>query len=142
MNDYRIITIEGELEPVDMKVLVDGMLSYHASKGHPRKVDKYSILIKNDDDKLIGCVMVSFLWNGMQIGSLWVEESRRGQGLGQKLMEMAETEGKKRGCDFAYTDTFTWQAPGFYEKLGYTIYGKLNDFPKGNELSYYRKSLS
>jgi ribosomal protein S18 acetylase RimI-like enzyme len=56
-------------------------------------------------------------------------------------MEMVEEEGKKRGATFAYTDTFTWQAPGFYEKIGYTIYGKLEGFPPGNELSYYRKSL-
>ena len=141
MSEYKFVAIEGEPESDDMKVLVDGMLSYHASKGHPRVVTKYSIMIKDEEEKLVGCVMVSFLWNGMQIGSLWVEEKMRGQGLGKKLMEMAEAEGKKRGATFAYTDTFTWQAPGFYEKIGYTIYGTLEGFPPGNELSYYRKSL-
>lgn len=141
MDKWKFLTIEGEPNESDMKVLVEGMLTYHAGKGHPRKVDKCSILIKNNEDKLVGCVMVSFLWNGMEIGSLWVSESMRGQGLGQKLMEMAEAEGKKRGATFAYTNTFTWQAPGFYEKLGYKLYGKLEDFPVGNELSYYRKDL-
>ena len=141
MSELKFETIEGEPNEADMKVLVDGMLSYHASKGHPRKVDKCSVTIKNDDGKLVGCVMVSFLYNGMEIGSLWVDESMRGQGLGQKLMKMAEDEGKKRGATFAYTNTFTWQAPGFYEKLGYALYGKLEDFPPENQLSYYRKDL-
>jgi N-acetylglutamate synthase-like GNAT family acetyltransferase len=78
-----------------MEVLVAGMLAYHASKGHPRKVDKASITIKSEDGKLVGCAMVAFLYNGMEINSLWVDESMRGHGLGQKLMELAEAEGKE-----------------------------------------------
>ncbi len=141
MSELQFSTIDGDLTDRDMEVMVDGMLAYHASKGHPRKVDKYSITIKDGEGKLVGCVMVSFLWNGMEIGTLWIDETKRGQGLGTKLMAMAEDEGKRRGATFAYTNTFTWQAPGFYEKLGYTLYGKLEDFPAGNELSYYRKDL-
>ncbi len=141
MSDLRIETIDGDPEPEDMEVLVAGMLAYHSDKGHPRKVDKVSITIKSEDGKLVGCAMVAFLYNGMEINSLWVDESMRGHGLGQKLMELAEAEGKKRGAEFAYTNTFTWQAPGFYEKLGYKRYGKLEDFPAGNQLSYYRKDL-
>ncbi len=141
MSDLRFIPVQGEPNPADMKVLIAGMLDYHASKGHPRKVDHFSILIKRKDDTLMGCVMANFLWNGMEIISLWVDESKRGEGLGQKLMEMVEAEGKKRGCAFAYTNTFSWQAPDFYEKLGYMLYGKLENFPEGNTLSYYRKDL-
>ena len=142
MSDLIFSTTTEDLAPDDKKIMVDGMLAYHASKGHPRKADQYSVLIKNGDDKkLIGIVMVTFLWNGMQIGTLWVDETMRGQGLGKKLMEMAEAEGRKRGATFSYTDTFTWQAPGFYQKLGYKPYGKLDNFPKGHSLTYYYKNL-
>ena len=58
-----------------------------------------------------------------------------------QLMEAVEKEGIKRGSTIAYTNTFPWQAPGFYEKLGYSLYGKLEDFPKGSALSYYSKRL-
>jgi ribosomal protein S18 acetylase RimI-like enzyme len=122
MGDYRFTTIEGEPESKDKEVMVAGMLTYHESKGHPREVKSFSILIKDPLGKLVGCAMASVLWNGMEITSLWVDEAMRGQGLGQKLMESLEVEGKKRGCSFAYTNTFTWQAPEFYEKLGYTLY--------------------
>ena len=141
MLKIKFEKIDGEPDEADKKVMVDGMLAYHASHGHERKVEHYSALAKNEQGKLVGVVMVSFLWNGMEIGSLWVDETSRKQGLGRELMEMAEAEGKRRGCDFAYTNTFTWQAPKFYEKLGYEEYGKLEDFPPGNTLSYYRKSL-
>ncbi len=141
MNNLQFIPIEGEPNPEDKKIMVDGMLAYHASKGHPRKSETYTVLVKDDSAKLLGCVMVSFMWNGMSIQTLWVDESARSQGLGQRLMSMVEAEGLKRGCTIAYTDTFTWQAPGFYEKLGYTLYGKLEGFPEGNALSYYCKKL-
>jgi ribosomal protein S18 acetylase RimI-like enzyme len=141
MSDLKFISIEGEPNPADKQVMVDGMLAYHASHGHPRKSDTYSVLVKDENEKLLGCAIVSFMWNGMSIQTVWVDEPARGQGLGQKLMTMVEAEGVKRGCTIAYTDTFTWQAPGFYEKLGYTLYGKLEGFPEGNALSYYSKKL-
>ncbi len=77
----------------------------------------------------------------MHIDSLWVDESIRKQDWGSKLMKMAEDEARKRGCTICYTDTFSWQASGFYEKLGYTLYGKLDGFPEDSALSYYSKKL-
>ncbi len=142
MSDLKFVSINGEPNPIDKQVMIDGMLSYHASKGHVRKSETFSVVIKDQNEKLLGCVMVSFLWNGMSIQSLWVDDAVRGQGLGKKLMAMAEEEGVKRGCTIAYTDTFTWQAPGFYEKLGYKIYGKLEGFPEDNALSYFCKKLA
>lgn len=141
MDDLKIETINGEPSPEDKKVMTAGMLVYHASKGYPRKTDSYSVVIKNKEAELKAVVMVSFLWNGMHIDSLWVDESVRGQNLGTKLMNMVEEEGINRGSTVSYTDTFTYQAPEFYEKLGYKLYGKLENFPENCSLNYYCKSL-
>lgn len=141
MDNYKIETVNGVLNPEDKKIMVDGMLSYHASKGHPRKTEVYSILLKDKENKVRGTMIVSFLWNGMHIDSLWVDESLRNQSWGSKLMKVAEEEGVRRKCTIAYTDTFTWQAPKFYEKLGYQVYGKLENFPEGNSLLYFVKKL-
>jgi ribosomal protein S18 acetylase RimI-like enzyme len=141
MDDFTFEVQNGEPLPEDKKVMVDGMLSYHASKGHPRKTVQYSVVLKDENKKVHGMVMVSFLWNGMHIESLWVDEPMRNRGLGSKLMKMVENEAVKRGCTIAYTDTFTWQAPEFYKKIGYVLYGKLEGFPDNNSLSYFRKDL-
>lgn len=141
MTDLRFEISNGEPPETDKQVLSAGMLAYHASQGHPRKTDVYSIFLKDEANTVVGGVIVSFLWNGMAINSLWVDETLRGQGWGRKLMDMAEKEGIKRGCTVAYTDTFTWQAPGFYKKLGYSEYGKIDNFPPGNSLTYFKKGL-
>lgn len=142
MDDYKLVTVEGEPESQDKEVVVKGMLEHHAKSGHPRKSETYSVLLKNKNNKLLGTVIVTFLWNGMEINSLWIDETIRNQGWGKKLMDAVEKEGIKRGCTVAYTNTFPWQAPEFYEKLGYTLFGRLEDLPKGSNLSYYSKKLA
>ena len=141
MDDIKLEKIEGEPSKEDKDVMIQGLLSHHADKGHVRKTTTFSFLLKNQEDKVVGMVIATVLWNGMEINSLWVDESIRNQGWGEKLMNIAEEEGKNRGCTVSYTNTFDWQAPKFYEKLGYTLYGKLDDFPKGSSLSYYSKQL-
>lgn len=141
MDNFKLETINGKPSVEDQKIMIDGLLAYHASKGHPRKTENYSVILKDKNNKILGLVIVSFLWTGMHIDSLWIDEQVRNQDWGSKLMKLVETEAIKRGCTISYTDTFTWQAPGFYEKLGYKLYGKLENFPKDNSLSYYSKSL-
>lgn len=77
----------------------------------------------------------------LEIGAVWVEEEWRGQGIGRELMRRAEEEARRRGCLYARTATSQYQAPGFYEKLGYSLYGRLENCPPGETCYYYRKDL-
>ena len=65
----------------------------------------------------------------------------RGQGLGSKLMLQAENEAALRGCHSAWLDTHKFQARGFYEKLGYEIFGELSDYPTGYSRYFMKKAL-
>lgn len=141
MDDLKFVVTEGDPKPQDLETLSAGLLAHHASQGHPRKGDKFCIFLNDDDGKAYAGIIATCTWNGMHIDSLWVDETLRGKEYGTKLMKMAEDEARKRGCTLAFTDTFSWQAPGFYEKLGYTLYGKLEGFPEGNVLNYYSKKL-
>ncbi len=125
----------------DYKVITNGMLLYHDKKGHRRTSEVINIFLKDDKKKVYAGAVATVLWNGIEINSLWVDESLRDKGFGKKLVEMIEDEGKKRNCTICYTNTFTWQAPEFYEKLGYKVYGELKNFPPGNSLTYFYKQL-
>jgi GNAT superfamily N-acetyltransferase len=80
-------------------------------------------------------------WNWLHIELLWLEEGLRGRGYGQRLVIMAEDEARRRGMKHAYLNTFSFQAPDFYERLGYQRFGTLEDFPPGHKRHYYRKDL-
>ena len=56
-------------------------------------------------------------------------------------MQLAEGEAKRRGCHGAHLDTLSSQALPFYQKLGYTVFGQIDDLPVGHARYYLKKSL-
>ena len=70
-----------------------------------------------------------------------VTEALRGCWYGHQLLEAIEQEARQRGAMHAYLDTFSFQAPEFYEKHGYEVFGVLHDFPPGQERIYLTKKL-
>jgi len=72
---------------------------------------------------------------------VWVDEKFRRQRLGTQLVRAMESEALQRGCHAAYLDTFSYQAKPFYEKLGYEVFGTLDDYPLGHQRFYMRKTL-
>lgn len=85
------------------------------------------------------------LWGATGYGWLYtqmlvVPHTSRGSGLGRRLMLQAEDEALARGCQQAWVDT-QFGARGFYERLGYTVFGELPDYPPGFARSFLRKAL-
>jgi len=80
-------------------------------------------------------------FNRMFVEMLVVPERLRGQGVGRTLMEQAESVARERGCTGIWLDTFTFQAPGFYQKLGYSVFGELADYPPGHSRVFFHKHL-
>jgi ribosomal protein S18 acetylase RimI-like enzyme len=79
-------------------------------------------------------------WGWLFVDALWVHPDLRGQGAGRALMAHAERRAGAAGCHSAWLDTF--QARGFYEAIGYRVFGTLEDFPAGQTRSFLRKRLS
>lgn len=77
----------------------------------------------------------------LEISIIWIEEHFRYQGLGRRLVEQAEYVAYQRGCRYARLATGNFQAPTFYQKLGYTLYGTLENCPPGETVFYFWKKL-
>jgi len=93
------------------------------------------------DGSLAGGLSGSISYGWLFVDILWVDSAARSQGYGRSLMLAAEAEARKRGCRYAWLDTFSFQARGFYEKLGYAVFGELHDFPAGHSRFFLRKKL-
>ncbi|WP_428486471.1 GNAT family N-acetyltransferase [Rhodopila sp.] len=82
------------------------------------------------------------IWGGwLQVNFLWVTEMLRGQGQGARLMDAAEGLAAERGALAATLETHSFQAPGFYLKRGYEVFGRLDDYPPGHTKLFLRKRL-
>ena len=72
---------------------------------------------------------------------IFVPEALRGKGLGRELIGRAEAYAREQGLIGVWLDTFDFQARGFYEKLGYTVFGTLDDHPVGGHRFFLKKRL-
>ena len=101
-----------------------------------------SVVARDPAGKIIGGLLgrTQFTWLKIDILSIVAEARRRG--TGRSLMQRAEEEGLRRGCIYAYVDTLSYQAPLFYEKLGYAEVGRLRDWDSyGHDKIMFTKHL-
>ena len=81
------------------------------------------------------------VYDWMYVQFLAVPPRLRGQGVGRALMQRAEAFGRERGIIGIYLDTFEFQSRGFYEKLGYSLFGQIEDHPRGLHRYFLQKRL-
>ncbi len=100
---------------------------------------RFALLLRDDAGRLRGGLSGILYWDWMFIDNLWVDDGLRGRGIGTELMNCAEQHAAARGCHSVWLDTF--QARGFYEKLGYGVFGLLEDYPLGQQRAFMKKRL-
>lgn len=135
------ITLESPPEKQTVTDLGAGLRAYNERFTGPSEFVEYIVALRDASGKFLGGVLCDLYWNALFIKWVWLDESLRKHGFGAKMMAEAEAEGRRRGARMVHLDTFTFQARGFYEKLGYTVFGTL-DYP-GTEMQrhYMSKTL-
>jgi len=122
--------------------LIDGVREFNRSiMGHADS-KPLAVIARDTEGQLIGGVSGRTIYGHYLIEVVWVAESERSAGLGAKLMNEAERQARQRGCYGAQVDTVSFQAPGFYEKLGFRIIGTVEDFPPGHARYFLQKDYT
>ncbi|HEX6624199.1 MAG TPA: GNAT family N-acetyltransferase [Pyrinomonadaceae bacterium] len=138
---YRI-TFEQSPAPEELRILSDGIDEFTRSKIGARANVPLTFFLKDEQGAIVGGVHGNYSDSGwLYVSTLWVSEHVRGGGHGSRLLEAIEREAAGRGCANVYLDTFGFQALGFYMKLGYGVFGELEDFPPGHSRFFLRKKL-
>jgi RimJ/RimL family protein N-acetyltransferase len=100
------------------------------------------IFLKDERGAVLGGAL-GHVWGGwLELETLWVIETFRGQGYGAMLLEAAEQEARSQGCHGVYLTTFSFQARPFYEKCGYEVIADIPDYPKGHSYHILIKTLA
>jgi GNAT superfamily N-acetyltransferase len=114
---------------------------FNDQQAGPRNRLKFVLAVRDDDGELLGGLVGETLWNTLYVGVLWVHAQHRGSGYGTALMERAEQVARERDCDIVFLNTMTFQAPAFYAKLGYVVFGELVNVPRGHRRLWFCKRL-
>ena len=133
-----------KLENIESKrtqELANLVRAYNRSNREPSKSEPLNIYLEDEDGNLVAGMVAETFGNWLEIEYLYVSDDLRGQGIGSKILEMAENESKNRGCKYSFVDTFNFQAPKFYKKHGYKEVFALKNYPYTGERYYYTKEL-
>jgi GNAT superfamily N-acetyltransferase len=137
------IVVPDHPEKADRDAIVTALVAFNESRAGPAGFKELAILLRAPSSgETVGGLWAKFVYDWLYVELLFVPESVRGAGLGSRLLERAEEHAIARGCAGIWLDTFGFQARGFYERNGYTIFGTLEDHPRGTQRFFLRKILN
>nr|WP_294525942.1 GNAT family N-acetyltransferase [uncultured Rhodopila sp.] len=105
----------------------------------PFQTSRFGFRLDDAAGRLVGGLSGVMAWGWLFIDAVWVHPEQRGQGAGRVLMARAESHAAAQGCHSVWLDTF--QARGFYESVGYSVFGTLEDYPGQQTRWFLRKRL-
>jgi GNAT superfamily N-acetyltransferase len=139
-EEYQIAHVENPEESA-WGIIGRGLHDFNEQQVGDNKFQRIGFVVTGPDQAIAGGVIAATYWSWLYIDLLWVKEELRGRGYGHRLLELVEEEGRKRGAGNAYLDTFSFQAPEFYKRHGYQVFGQLDDFPSGHKRYFLTKQL-
>jgi len=128
--------------PDDVRTVESGLESFNALHAPGDQYEPLCVFLHDDADRLAGGLLGNTYWGWLSINIVWLREDTRGFGYGRRMIALAEAEALRRGCHYAHVDTIDFQALEFYLKLGYAIWGQLENLPPGHTRYYLKKTLS
>jgi GNAT superfamily N-acetyltransferase len=135
------LVITSQPTPEQVQYLEDRIYEYNSGATGITDGEWLAIFVEDDKGRIVAGICGN-TWGGcLEIRQFWVEESRRKQGLGTRLLRAAEREARRQGCRQILLMTFTFQAPGFYANHGFEVIATVDDHPRGHKNLLLRKRL-
>jgi GNAT superfamily N-acetyltransferase len=138
--DWRIELPEAPTAEQREAVLAP-LAAFNSASGYPGEAVPVAILIRDEAGTIAGGLWGRTGYDWLFVEFLVVPDALRGRGVGTGLMAAAEEIALERGCVGAWLTTFTFQARGFYEKLGYRLFGEIENSPRDNIRLLMKKRL-
>lgn len=138
--EYKVVYVE-KPEDAAWGVIGKGLDAFNVQIAGDYNFQRICFALQTSDDNIVGGVLGELFWDWFHIDLLWIPEELRGHGYGHQLLLKIEEEAQKRGAKNIFLDTFSFQAPEFYKKHGYQIYGELKDFPPGHQRYFFKKQI-
>jgi GNAT superfamily N-acetyltransferase len=139
-EEYRIVYVENP-EQAAWGIIGRGVANYNKEQAGDNKFQRLCYVLNAPDREIVGGVIAEVYWDWLYIDLLWVKDELRGRGYGHRLLTQVEQAARQQGATNAYLDTFSFQAPEFYKRYGYQVFGVLEDFPLGHRRYFLRKRL-
>lgn len=137
MGEIEIQIAENATAEIRQQV-IGGLVAFNDNRAGDAAHTEVAIIASRDAE-IVGGLFGYTNWEWLFVAQVWVSDTVRREGVGARLLAAAEAEAVRRGCMHAHVDTFSFQATPFYERNGYAVFGKLEDYPKGHTRYFLHK---
>ncbi|MGB0388349.1 MAG: GNAT family N-acetyltransferase [Ardenticatenaceae bacterium] len=128
-SEEHRLTVEVDPAKEDVKYLRRALIEYNIRQAKIEDSEEVAVFVRDQYDGVVGGVC-GWIWGAcVDIDYFWVDPASRKRGYGRRLLRALEEQAMSRGCPCATLDTFTFQAPDFYEKMGYERFGVMEGVP-------------
>jgi ribosomal protein S18 acetylase RimI-like enzyme len=125
----------------DIEYLEDRLYEFNKAATGIEDGRSLGLFLRDAKQRIIAAA-AGHTWGGTcELQQVWVAEPLRRQGIGRSLLEEAEAEAVRRGCEQLILTTHSFQAPRFYESLGFEIISTIPEYPRGHSHIVLRKRL-
>jgi len=135
------IAIESSNPAAASRRLWRGLVRFNREHGGPLNYSRTVMSARDRNGRLLGGLILQSYWRESYIELLWLSAKARGKGIGATLIEEAERRARRRGSRLIHLNTYSFQAPRFYEKQGYRRFGGISGSPRGERRHFYVKRL-
>ena len=135
------VTIEHTPDHATKAAIRTGLFDANVGSTGDGNFDLVFVAARDSSATVVGGVVGEAYWGWVNFTTVWVHPDHRRKGLASRMLRDAEAEAVRMGYSQAYLDTFSFQYPDLYLRLGYEIFGQLNDFPAGCKRLFMRKKI-
>jgi GNAT superfamily N-acetyltransferase len=126
----------------DVALIADGLDDFNVRESGTDDRRSIAVVVKDAATERV----VGGLTGRTSLGLLFVDlfylpPALRGSGIGSEVLRQAEAEGCRRGCRTGVVYTISFQAPGFYERNGWRVFGEVPCDPPGTSRVFLTKDL-
>lgn len=126
----------------DLHIVHQGLDDYNDLYAPEIQFQSLHFFLRDSGGDVAGGLLGDTSWGWLHVGVLWIRADVRRQGYGSAMLRAAEEEAVGRGCHHAFLDTTSFQALPFYLQHSYTLWGELDDFPRGHKRHFLQKALT
>lgn len=137
---YEVVAVERPEESA-WGIIGRGLDEFNKQQAGDYAYQRLCYAVQSPDGEIAGGVVAMIYWDWLYVDLMWVREDLRVRGYGSRLLTLVEDEARKRGARHVHLDTFSFQAPDFYKRHGYRVFGELSEYPAGYRRYYLTKDL-
>ena len=136
------IQAEHDLSPNEIDAVEDLIYDHNRKAVGRHDARGLAFVIRDEAGHTIG-IAAGYSWAGTcELKQMWIDEAYRGRGHARELLDAFVAEATRRNVRRIWVASYDFQAPGLYEKAGFTRMAEFAGWPEGHANVVLCKTLN